>query len=150
MSIFRRRDEPSQPQETIAPIERITSVLGEGVNYTGKISGRGGVRIEGTFDGEITLNGMLVVGTTGRVTCEHVRANTVIVAGAVRGDISAHKVEIRDTGRVWGNVTTVAFSTDEGAFLRGQIQMEEAIDLQLPEEEPPEDEGLPEDEQDLL
>ena len=79
MSIFRKRDEPSQPQETIAPIERITSVLGEGVNYTGKISGRGGVRIEGAFDGEISLHGMLVVGTTGRVTCEHVRANTVIV-----------------------------------------------------------------------
>ncbi len=150
MGIFRKRDETSQPQETIAPIERITSVLGEGVNYTGKISGRGGVRIEGAFDGEITLHGMLVVGTTGRVTCEHVRANTVIVAGAVRGDISAEKVEIRNTGRVWGNVTTVAFSTEEGAFLRGQIQMEEVIDLALPEEDEPPEDDLPEDEQDLL
>jgi cytoskeletal protein CcmA (bactofilin family) len=133
--MFRRRDEkPPAPEGSPSQIERITSVLGDGVNYTGKISGRGGVRIEGAFEGQITLNGMLVVGTTGRVTCEHVQANTVIVAGAVRGDISAEKVEIRNTGRVWGNVTTVAFSTEEGAFLRGQIQMEEEIELDLPQE----------------
>jgi cytoskeletal protein CcmA (bactofilin family) len=148
--IFRKREEPSQPRETIEPIERITSVLGEGVNYTGRISGRGGVRIEGTFDGEIMLNGLLVVGTTGRVTCEHVRANAVIVAGAVRGNISAEKVEIRETGKVWGNVTTVAFSTEEGAFLRGQIQMEEEISLDLPEESVPPETQEEEEDQELL
>ena len=77
---------------------------------------------------------MLVVGETGRLTCEHLRANTVIVAGALRGDITAEKVEIRSTGRVWGNVATTAFATEEGAFLRGQIRMEESIDIGLPPE----------------
>ncbi|MEK6221528.1 MAG: polymer-forming cytoskeletal protein, partial [Chloroflexota bacterium] len=61
----------------------------------------------------------------------------VIVAGAVRGDITAEKVEIRSTGRVWGNVTTIAFATEEGAFLRGKIQMEEDIELDLPVETEP-------------
>jgi len=130
--MFRKRDEPSTTAESITQFERITSVLGTGVNYIGKIKGRGGVRIEGTFEGEIALNGMLVIGTTGRVTCEHVIANTVIVAGAVKGDISAEKVEIRSTGRVYGDVNTTAFSTEEGAFLRGQIQMDEEIELDLP------------------
>ena len=136
--MFRRREDTQSRKDDSGQVERITSVLGDGVTYTGKISGRGGVRIEGAFNGEIALNGMLVVGTTGRVTCEHVIANTVIVAGAIRGDISAEKVDIRATGRVWGNVTTTAFSTEEGAFLRGQIQMEEEIELDLPEEETPE------------
>jgi cytoskeletal protein CcmA (bactofilin family) len=134
--MFRRRNETQPTPETPSPSERITSVLGDGINYTGKISGRGGVRIEGAFDGEIALNGLLVIGTTGRVTCEHVQATTVIVAGAVRGDISAQKIEIRSTGRVWGNVKTTAFSTEEGAFLRGQIQMEEELALDFPVEEP--------------
>ena len=30
-----------------------------------------------------------------------------------------------------GDVTTVAFSTEEGAFLRGQIRMEEKIELEI-------------------
>ncbi len=94
-------------------------------------SGTGGVRIEGAFEGDIALRGLLVIGETGRVTCEHVRANVVIVAGAVRGDITAEKVEIRSTGRVWGDVVTAAFATEEGAFLRGQIRMEEQVDIGL-------------------
>ena len=136
--MFRRRDDAETPAEETptTAVERITSVLGDGITYTGKLTGRGGVRIEGAFEGEIKLNGLMVIGPSGRVTCEDLRAKSVIVAGVVRGDITAHKVEIRASGRVWGNVTTLAFSTEEGAFLRGQIQMEEELDLQLPAEAP--------------
>ena len=137
--MFKRRDDADlTPEPTAAQPERITSVMGEGTKYQGKLTGEGGVRIEGTFDGEIKLDGLLVVGTTGRVTCEDLRAKSVIVAGTVRGDITAHKVEIRASGRVWGNVTTITFATEEGAFLRGQIQMEEELDLALPKGEPEE------------
>jgi len=129
--MFRRRDEPTPQPEQPAPTERITSVLGTGVIWNGDLSGSGGVRIEGAFEGDIALRGLLVVGETGRVTCEKLRANVVIVAGAVRGDITAEKVEIRATGRVWGNVVTAAFATEEGAFLRGQIRMEDKVDIDV-------------------
>ncbi len=130
--MFRRReDDELLDQESPSQVDRITTVLGDGTTYVGKLTGKGGVRIEGAFEGEIKLNGLLVIGTTGRITCEDLRAQTVIVAGAVRGDITAQKVEIRASGRVWGDVTTVAFATEEGAFLRGQIQMEEKLDLGL-------------------
>lgn len=112
-----------------SPVERVTSVLGPGVNWMGQITGSGGIRIEGTFEGKIQLRGLLVVGETGRITCENVVASTVIVAGAIKGNITAEKLDIRSTGRVWGDVVTVSFSTEEGAFLRGQIRMEESIDL---------------------
>ena len=120
--------ETSQP---IQAVERITSVLGSGVIWHGSIDGSGGVRIEGAFEGAISLRGMLVIGETGRVTCENIRANTVIVAGAVRGNITTNKLEIRASGRVWGDVVTTAFVTEDGAFLRGQIRMEETVELDL-------------------
>ena len=129
--MFRRREDPVNPAAQPAPTERVTSVLGQGIVWKGSLSGSGGVRIEGAFEGDIAMRGLLVVGESGRVTCQDLRANTVIVAGAVRGDITAEKVEIRATGRVWGNVTTAAFATEEGAFLRGQITMEEQVDLGL-------------------
>jgi cytoskeletal protein CcmA (bactofilin family) len=116
---------------SVQAVERITSVLGSGVIWQGSINGTGGVRIEGAFDGQIALRGMLVVGESGRVTCENIRANTVIVAGAVRGNITTQKLEIRATGRVWGDVVTTSFVTEEGAFLRGQIKMEDEVDLGL-------------------
>ncbi len=128
---------PDAASGAIQGVERITSVLGPGVIWHGAITGSGGVRIEGAFEGEIALRGLLVVGETGRVTCDNVRANSVIVAGAVRGNITTQKLEIRASGRVWGDVVTTAFVTDEGAFLRGQIRMEETVDLNLePAQEP--------------
>ena len=126
--MFRRREEEISPETQPAPAERVTSVLGEGVNWKGDLSGSGGIRIEGALEGNITLRGLLVVGETGRVTCDHLKAKVVIIAGAVRGDITAEKVEIRSTGREWGDVVTAGFATEEGAFLRGQIRMEEKID----------------------
>jgi cytoskeletal protein CcmA (bactofilin family) len=126
--MFKRNNQTSPPP-AVQTVERITSVLGVGLIWQGIMTGSGGVRVEGTFEGEINLNGLLVIGETGKVTCENVRAANVIVAGAVKGNITAHKVEIRSTGRVWGDILTTAFATEEGAFLRGQIRMEDAVDL---------------------
>ncbi|MEI7844498.1 MAG: polymer-forming cytoskeletal protein [Chloroflexota bacterium] len=129
----------STPPPVVQAVERITSVLGPGVIWEGKLSGAGGVRIEGTFEGQIGLRGMLVVGESGRVTCENIRASTVIVAGAVRGNITTQKLEIRATGRVWGDVVTTSFVTEDGAFLRGQIRMEDHVELDLGADTGPEE-----------
>jgi len=128
--MFKRNNQPAPPP-TVQSVERITSVLAAGVIWQGSISGSGGVRVEGTFEGQIALKGLLVVGETGKVTCENISASNVIVAGAVKGNITSQKVEIRSSGRVWGDIVTTAFATEEGAFLRGQIRMEDAIDLGL-------------------
>ena len=131
--MFRKSNPPTPSSPT--PAERVTSVLGPGINWQGNLRGSGGVRIEGTFEGLIKIRGLVVVGETGRVTCDDLQANTVIVAGAVRGNITAEKLEIRSTGRVWGDVTVVAFATEEGAFLRGSVRMEENVEIKIEEEE---------------
>ena len=101
--MFKRTTPEEQPQPV--SLERVTSVLGPGINWSGNLGGKGGIRIEGTFEGEIRIRGLVVIGETGRVTCQHLRANNVIVAGALRGNITAEKLEIRSTGRVWGDET---------------------------------------------
>lgn len=129
--MFRRGGEkPAAP----GVADRVDSVLGPGISLQGKLMGNGGVRIEGAFDGEISIRGLVVVGPEGRVTSPQIRAVTVIVAGSVKGDITAERVEITHSGRVWGDVVTTSFSTEEGAFLRGQIRMEEELDLGFPPE----------------
>ncbi|MDZ4159600.1 MAG: polymer-forming cytoskeletal protein, partial [Anaerolineaceae bacterium] len=77
-----RKSHAATPTTTSAA-ERVTSVLGPGITWQGNLRGSGGVRIEGAFEGEIAVRGLIVVGETGRVNCPKLRANTVIVAGAV-------------------------------------------------------------------
>jgi cytoskeletal protein CcmA (bactofilin family) len=131
--MFRRRPitQPISSASQQAPAERITSVIGSGITWKGDLSGTGGVRVEGALEGDVALRGLLVVSETGKITGQSLRANMVIVAGVVRADITAEKLEIRKNGRVWGNVVTAAFATEEGSFLRGQIRMEEQVDLGL-------------------
>ncbi len=101
---------------------RLESVLGPGVYYQGNLSGPGGVRIEGGFDGQINIQGMLYIAEGAKVTAE-VQAGTVTVEGNLKGNVTASKVEILATGRLWGDIVTTAFATEEGAFLRGQVTM---------------------------
>ena len=78
---------------------KIESVLGPGIQFQGTLSGAGGVRIEGSFEGTITIKGPLVVADGAKVTA-NVQASAVTVGGSVKGNITANKVEIKATGRV--------------------------------------------------
>jgi len=145
-----RRSEPKPILEDEV-IERVDSVLGTGLTFQGTLNGIGGVRIEGAFDGDLEVKGLVVIAEQGRVVCEQIRALAVIVAGSVRGNIEANRVEITASGRVWGDVITTAFATQEGAFLRGQIRMEDELDLGFPETvplEPEQDEETSQEEDD--
>ncbi len=123
------KNKPEKTFTASSSTQRVTTVLGPGINWKGDLRGKGGVRIEGALEGEIAVRGLVIIGETGRVTCQSFEADTIIVAGAVRGQILAKKLEIRATGRVYGDVTTQSFSTEEGAFLRGKVTMEEEISL---------------------
>ena len=145
--MFRRPDD-RKPNVEAQP-ERVDSVLGPGLTLQGELTGSGGVRIDGAFDGEIGLRGIVVIGEGGRVTCKQLRASTLIVSGSLKGDVIAQRVEITSSGRVWGDVITTSFSTHEGAFLRGKITMEDELDLGLgPDpQEAPQDETEEDEEQ---
>jgi cytoskeletal protein CcmA (bactofilin family) len=130
-----------------SPVERVTTVLGPGISWKGDLRGKGGVRIEGALEGEVAVRGMIIVGETGRVTCDLLKTDTVIVAGVVNGKIQADKLEIRATGRVYGDVTVQSFSTEEGAFLRGKVTMEDKVDLSDLPTGPKEEEPLEESEE---
>ena len=58
--MFRRRAD-APPEESSPSASRISSVLADGTSLSGRISGAGGVRIEGAFEGEIDLDGLLVI-----------------------------------------------------------------------------------------
>lgn len=132
--MFRRKKETPTFTPVVKAHSQIGTVIGPGMSWNGDLSGEGGVRIEGSVTGEIVVRGTLVIGETGKVACKTLKAETLIVAGLVQGDVVCQKLEIRSTGRVWGDVSTMSFSSEDGAFLRGTMKMEERIEIPLPAE----------------
>lgn len=114
-----------------APIE---TVIGPNTYIKGNIQGDGGIRVEGIVEGNIDTTGNLVITESAKVMAE-IKANNISIAGAVRGNITANRVEILDTGRVWGDLTIKSLLINEGAYLRGQTFMPK--DIQPPEIEAP-------------
>jgi cytoskeletal protein CcmA (bactofilin family) len=93
--------------------------LGRGVRLEGKLTFSGAVRVDATFQGEIVTDGVLVVGADAKVDAR-ITCGTVIVEGAVNGDVTATAaVELRSTARLHGDVETPSLSVDRGAIFEG-------------------------------
>ena len=120
-----------------SPIE---STIGPNTYINGDIQGDGGLRVDGIVEGNIELTGNLVVTESAKIRAE-VKAKNISVAGAIQGNITATRVEILDTGRVWGDLTVKSLLINEGAYFRGQTLMPQ--DLQPPQLEAPKSESEP-------
>jgi len=127
-----RKENPRVP-DTTRPAAKVETVVGPGIALQGTLTGQGGVRLEGSFEGKILLEGLLVVGETAKIISEEIRAQSVSVAGTVQANIVAARVHITRTGRVWGDVTTGSLSTEEGGFLKGRVQMQDAEEPKAPD-----------------
>jgi cytoskeletal protein CcmA (bactofilin family) len=102
----------------------VTTLLGRGSEFEGKLSFEGTVRVDGKLSGEIFTDDVLIIGEGAEVNAE-ISVGAVIVEGVVRGNIHAKRsVELRAPARVRGNIATPSLSIDKGVIFDGQCQME--------------------------
>lgn len=127
------KDEGAPVRKATKPTE-IETIVGANAYFRGDIQSDGGARVEGIFEGMIEVTGNLIIGEGAKVIAD-IKANNISISGAVKGDITANKVEILDNGRVWGNLKVSSLLLNEGAYLRGQTTM--AGDLEPPMIEAP-------------
>ncbi len=98
------------------------TVLGANSNFKGEFKSQANVRLDGTFEGNLQIDGNILVGETARITAD-IHAKNVSIAGAVRGNVTGNKIQLLRTGRVWGDISAQAITTEEGAFIDGKITM---------------------------
>lgn len=122
------------PAAPAAPAARIETVIGPNAHFRGDLISEGGIRIDGIFEGNIQTTGNLVIGESAKVIAD-IQANNISISGAVKGNITGNRVEVLETGRVWGDLTVNSLLVSEGAYLRGQTTMH--TDIEPPLIEPP-------------
>jgi len=103
--------------------DEITTILGKGSEFEGKLNFEGTLRIEGVYSGEIISDSVLVVGEGAKVNAE-IDIGTIVVNGQVTGNIRAKQgVEIRGSGRVVGNIETPSLYIEKGVVFDGTCKM---------------------------
>jgi len=104
----------------------ITTLLGRGATFEGKLTFEGTVRIDGRFRGEVFSDDVLVIGEGAIVEAE-IDIGEVIVQGTVVGNIKAKRsIEIHAPGRVKGDIHTPSLQIDKGVVFEGRSFMEGA------------------------
>ena len=115
---------------------RLESMIGPKSECKGDISCQGTLRIDGTFDGNINAE-WVILGEKGSITGD-INARCVVVGGAINGNVRAEDlVDIKHTGKLLGDIYTKKLSVAEGGVFDGHshIQKDESNIVDFPQKE---------------
>ncbi len=106
---------------------QITTIIGAGAVCEGDFTAKGSVRIDGVVNGSVKVTGNLTIGATGCITGD-VEAVSAIVGGEVNGNVIApERVELIETARLIGDISTSVIVIDEKAIFQGKCDMNQEV-----------------------
>src|SRR5579862_8415016 len=108
-----------------APLSADLAQIGKSVVIKGELSGSEDLYVDGQVEGSISLkNNSLTVGPHGQVKAS-VEAKGVVVQGKLEGNVQASdRVELRKSAVVTGDISTQRISIEEGAYLKGKVDIQ--------------------------
>jgi cytoskeletal protein CcmA (bactofilin family) len=114
----------------------VNSIVGEGTRFRGHLELNGLLRIDGDFSGSIRTAGKVLIGKNGRADCT-VHAETVVIGGALRGNVYAtERVIVLSSAVVIGNVFAPRLIAEEGVLLNGTFAITAAAGKPVAEPTP--------------
>ena len=110
---------------TSAPVEQTT--IGGSVVIIGEVSGSESFYVDGRIEGTVNFeDSRVTIGRNG-VVAANVSAREVVILGKVKGNIQCtDRVDIRSEGSLTGDVITQRISVEDGAILKGSVQVRAA------------------------
>jgi cytoskeletal protein CcmA (bactofilin family) len=102
---------------------RFTSLIGESSTFTGSFSGGENIVVRGQVQGEGDVQGAVVIADSGHWLGQ-LKADIVVVAGKVDGDITAReKIEVLNGAHIKGNLDSPVIAMETGAIHEGRLSM---------------------------
>lgn len=108
------------PRLTKVESDTISSIVDQNMTIRGELSFKGKARIDGTVNGDITGE-HLVLSQSGRITGD-VRVITFVCHGTIEGNVTADMVTARQGSLIRGTVQTANLVVDPGAALDGEVK----------------------------
>ncbi len=104
-------------------IGMISTVFNKNTEFSGDLTFKKSLQINGKFDGEISSSGYLVIGEEAVVKA-NIKADTVIIKGTVQGNVEAvTRLEIHTNGKLYGNIRTKKLVISDGVVFEGKCEM---------------------------
>lgn len=118
-------EEVRTPVRTVAPPqEKILTLISEGCKFEGNLSSPTTTRIDGHVVGNLRGESGIIIGEKGTVE-GNIHAVDIVISGTVKGNIKAHKLELRRSGALEGDIVVEELLTEPGAKFNGVAKMGE-------------------------
>lgn len=109
------------------------STIGKGLLIKGELTAHEDMVIDGRIEGTISLKNNRLEITQNSHTHAHVFAKVIVIDGEIKGDVHAtEQVVVTKHGRVFGNVFSSDISIEDGALLKGRIDMGKKEEITIP------------------
>src|SRR6202047_4912520 len=111
------------PSKTVGvPVEQAT--IGRSVVIKGEVSGTESLYVDGRIEGTVNFaEHRVTIGRNGSGAA-NISAREVVILGKVQGNIQcSDRLDIRSEGALTGDVVTQRISVEDGAILKGSVQV---------------------------
>ncbi len=99
--------------------------IGKTLDIEGEITGKEHLRIEGRFQGKISLDQYNVFIEHNAFVNAEIHAQNVQIRGRVEGNVfAAEKVHIEKDGHMYGDIYASRISIDDGALFKGSVKID--------------------------
>lgn len=135
---------PASPTNSYVPVKTAAppmeqATIGRTLVIKGEVSGSESIFIDGRVEGTISFpEARVTIGRNGNVAA-NISAKEVVIMGKVQGNVETEdRLDIRADGSLTGDVITHRFTVEEGAVLKG------GIEVRVPEKKAQQNQAKPE------
>jgi cytoskeletal protein CcmA (bactofilin family) len=121
--------EPTYKEEIKTPVrstsssqDRILTLISEGCKFEGNLSSPSTTKIDGHIVGNLRGESGIIIGEKGVVE-GNVNAVDVTIYGTVKGNVKAHKLELKRSGSLDGDIIVEELITESGSRFNGSSKM---------------------------
>jgi cytoskeletal protein CcmA (bactofilin family) len=110
------------------------TVISKGVKIEGKLSCSGNIRLDGEVQGDISSQGVVIIGENGKVNGQ-INADSITIGGKVAGTLKAKdKVVLETKANLKGDIITKILMMEAGAIFNGNTKMGDSENIGMPTE----------------
>ncbi|MGW8272048.1 MAG: bactofilin family protein [Thermodesulfovibrionales bacterium] len=103
--------------------DKVETFIGSNALFKGEIRTDGAIRIDGSVEGNVAAD-WVILGEKGTIRGDVV-AHNVVVGGRIEGNVRTKgMIEIKNKGRIIGDILTPKLSIVEGGIIEGRTSMQ--------------------------
>jgi cytoskeletal protein CcmA (bactofilin family) len=110
-------------QRVNIPKDNWLGFVGDVVKFSGEVTFKTSLRIDGNFSGKVNSpNGTLVISTGANLSEAVINVAVAKINGAVEGEVNAAEVVLGRTAKLTGDVSAQSLIIEDGALFNGRCR----------------------------